>query len=428
MWLLLAAGSLYCLEVLLVTIGVIAAIIVRNILLSPLPIDGWRYFESLFAFWFAAMGLIWSVMIALFYFRTRARPSAVSDGPGRLLTRPEAPGLFRIADQMASELQLSRLPEFRADLVGGIVCPGLFIPKRKFLQMVVFGLPALAVLRVPEFTEALRAQLRLSGISPGLRLHVADMHHRLATARERSGRSGGILLPVEFLCQHALQVLAAYTGENATAYSPVLNRIETEFTLYVANHVNPLIVTRHIPPVTEGFRRHWNSLDGAYPAETAILLIESAGALEERLANATIARTEGLERISWEQASTVLLRSWLELAVSVPEPIRELSCGNAASADLLELGHRMYDRAGRLYDPTQLRGEVCRNIALALVAAIKKAGWHFDYEGPGTRYQFSRNSLVLLPFSMADGLLRGDGAEAWQMICTEAGIADLQLG
>jgi hypothetical protein len=88
----------------------------------------------------------------------------------------------------------------------------------------------------------------------------------------------------------------------------------------------------------------------------------------------------------------------------------------------------MYDRSGRLYDRTQLRGEVCRNIAVALVAAITKAGWHFDYGGPGTQYQFSGNSHALLPFSMADGLLRGDGVEAWQMMCTEAGIADLPLG
>jgi hypothetical protein len=164
------------------------------------------------------------------------------------------------------------------------------------------------------------------------------------------------------------------------------------------------------------------------PSAWKIPPIDDLGVLEERLANAAIARTAGLDRVSWEQAPTVLLSSWLELASRVPEPIRELSRGGVAGVDLLQLGHRMYDRPGRLYDRTQLLGEVCRNIAVALVAALTTADWRFDYDGPGTKYQFSRDSLAVLPFSMADGLLRGDGIAAWQMICAEAGISDLQMG
>jgi hypothetical protein len=125
----------------------------------------------------------------------------------------------------------------------------------------------------------------------------------------------------------------------------------------------------------------------------------------------------------------VLLSSWLEAAARVPAPIRELNCRDISRVDLLQLAHQIHDRPGRLYDPTQLRREVCRNIAVALVAAVTKAGWRFDYGGPGTTYQFSKDSSrALLPFSMADNLLHRDGVAAWKMICAEAGIADLQMG
>jgi hypothetical protein len=212
-------------------------------------------------------------------------------------------------------------------------------------------------------------------------------------------------------------------------------RIGDEFARYVIEHVNPLLATGHLPPVSEGFGRYWNTLDGVSPAaETAISLIGNSGVshgalpLEERLANATMARTAGLERVSWEQASPVLLNFWLESAARVPEAIREFNCGAVADADLLQLGHRMFDRPGRLYDRSQLRGEVCRSIAVTLVAALTKAGWRFDYDGPGTKHQFSRGSHTLLPFAMADGLLRGDGVADWKAICNGAGIADLPLG
>jgi hypothetical protein len=427
-WLLLAAGSLYFLSVSLAIIGAVAALIVRRILLSPVLIHGWRNLELIAAFFLAVHGLGLSAMIALFCFRTKARPTAVGDGPGLPMTRLDAPGFFEIADQLSAELRLSRLPEFRADLGGGIVCPGQFIQDRKFLQMVVLGLPVLTVLPAAEFTEVLRMQLRLTGVSPGLHFRVIDVYHRLRVVRELSGRKS-VLLPVEYVCRHALQAVAAYAGDGATVSSSISDNIGNEFTRYVVNHVNPLIATGHFPPVTEGFRRHWNSLDGVSPiATTAISLINNLGVLEERLANATIARTAGLERVSWEQASTVLLSSWLESAARVPEPIRELNCRDVAGVDLLQLGHRMYDRPGRLYDQTQLRSEVCRSIAVALVAAVTKAGWHFDYVGPGTKYQFSKDSHTVLPFSMADGLLRGDGIAAWKTICTDAGIADLQMG
>ncbi|HVV44142.1 MAG TPA: hypothetical protein VHC72_03030 [Bryobacteraceae bacterium] len=382
--------------------------------------------ELLFAFWFAVTGLIWGSMIALFCFRTRTHPAAVGNEPGLPLLRLEAPGIFTLADQVAAELQFSYSPEFRADLGGAIVCPGSFIPNRELLQMVVIGLPVLAVLPAAEFADALRAQLRLIAVSPGLRFRVADLHHRLRAAREQSGN--GILLPVEYLCRHALNSLADYAGNNPAADLSTLDRIGVEFDSFVADHVAPLITAGHLPPITEGFRRHWNSLDGVSPVTTAtISLISNPAMLEERLANETVAGT-GLERISWEQSSTVLLHSWLEMAARAPEPIRMLRCRDVAASDLLELGHRIYDQPGRLYDRGYLRGKVCRDIAVALVAAISKAGWRFDYDGPGTKYQFSRNSHVLLPFSMANGLLRGDGVHAWQIVCAEAGIADLQMG
>ena len=61
------------------------------------------------------------------------------------------------------------------------------------------------------------------------------------------------------------------------------------------------------------------------PSAWKIPPIDDLGVVEERLANAAIARTAGLDRVSWEQAPTVLLSSWLELASRVPEPIRELT-------------------------------------------------------------------------------------------------------
>jgi hypothetical protein len=226
-WLLVAAGSPYFLGVSLAIIGVAAAVVVRRILLSPVPIQGWRDIELLAAFFLAVQGLVWSALVAFFCFRTTARPSTVGNGPGIPLTRRDAPGLFGIADQLAAGLQLSQLPEFRADLGGGIVCPGQSIPDRKFFQMVVLGLPVLTVLSVAEFTEVLRKQMRLTGISLGLRFRVADIHHRLRVVRERSGRRNLFLVPVEYLCRHALQVVAAYSEDGMTVSSSISASIGT---------------------------------------------------------------------------------------------------------------------------------------------------------------------------------------------------------
>jgi hypothetical protein len=205
-WLLLAAGSPYFLVASLAIIGAVGTVVVRRILLSPVLIQGWRNLELLAAFFLAVQGIVWSAIVALFCFRTAARPSTLGHEPGIPLTRRDAPGFFGVADQLAAGLQLSQLPEFRTDLGGAIVCPGQFIPDRKVLRVVVLGLPVLTVLSVAEFTEVLRMQMRLTGISLGLRFRVAEIHHRLNVMRERSGRKNLFLLPVEFLCRHALQV------------------------------------------------------------------------------------------------------------------------------------------------------------------------------------------------------------------------------
>ncbi len=101
-WMLLAAGSPYFLGVLCGVLGVVGAVMLHRLLVSPVPIDGWRNLELCVAFVLATWGLMFSLVFVLFCFRPRAaRPAKPGVGPGLPVTRHEAHALFGTADQLA---------------------------------------------------------------------------------------------------------------------------------------------------------------------------------------------------------------------------------------------------------------------------------------------------------------------------------------
>ncbi len=57
-------------------------------------------------------------------------------------------------------------------------------------------------------------------------------------------------------------VSAYYVKGRTEPASSIYDRVGQEFARYSIDYVNPLVATGHFPPVTEGFRRHWDSLYG----------------------------------------------------------------------------------------------------------------------------------------------------------------------
>jgi hypothetical protein len=157
----------------------------------------------------------------------------------------------------------------------------------------------------------------------------------------------------------------------------------------------------------------------------ALTLLDSVSELESMLLTTLMRdKSVALKPLAWERVGeTVLMPRWTDFIKNYGHKLRGLRPSEIPVLDWAGLGKELADSAGRDGHEERL-AQFTVGAALALL--LVRQGFTLDAP-PGGPVALVRDGLSVEPFTLR-ARLTGDGAERWQQLCIQAGIADVELG